>query len=274
MAVIAMSRQVGSFGEEIASLVADRLGYRIADREMIHKLADSCDPGFKKACSLYEREVPKGFWARHFFNDLAYASLFEALNFELASQGNMVIMGRGAQIVLGETPGVFKVRIVAPYIIRARRLMEREGLSLAEAEEFVHRYGHDRRALIQQIYHKDLADWALYDLIMNTTSMTPEGGAAIICQAVEGMAPLADPEAWSDEMQRISFSKLVESAIRKKVSAASYRNIYVSSPVLGKVILDGYVMDSVSKDEAERIATEFEGVKEVDNQLRTTTLSF
>lgn len=274
MAIIAISRQVGSFGDEIASLVADRLGYRLADRKMVHQLAEACDPGFKKACSLYEREVPKGFWERHFFNDLAYASLFEALNYELASQRDVVVMGRGAQIVLDETPGVFKVRIVAPSIIRARRIMEREGLSLAEAEEFVHRYGHDRRALIQQIYHKDLADWALYDLIMNTVSMTPEGAAAIICLAVEGMTPLADQEAWTNEMQRKSFAKLVESAIRKKVSAASYRNIYVSSPAPGTVILDGYVMDNISKDDAERIAAEFEGVNKVDNQLRTTTLSF
>ena len=38
MAVIAISRQVGSGGHEIAQLVAKKLGYRLFDRELMAKL--------------------------------------------------------------------------------------------------------------------------------------------------------------------------------------------------------------------------------------------
>ena len=40
MSVVAISRQVGCLGEEIAEMVAGKLGYQVADINMIHQLAE------------------------------------------------------------------------------------------------------------------------------------------------------------------------------------------------------------------------------------------
>ena len=96
MGVVIVSRQVGSYGDEIAALTAQKLNYQIVGREKAHELAESCDPDFKDACQLYERETPKSFWERFFLNNIAYASLFESLNYDIAAKGDVVILGRGS----------------------------------------------------------------------------------------------------------------------------------------------------------------------------------
>lgn len=274
MTVIAISRKVGSLGGEIADLVAKEFSYQLADGDMIHKLAESCDPEFKDACALYEREAPKRFWERFFLNDPAYASLFESLNFELAAKGNVVILGRGSQIVLGKVPDVLKVRVVAPAEVRAKRVADREGMPMVEAEEFVERFGHQRRALIQQIYHVDLSDWSLYDVVLNTGDLSAKTAAAAIIEIVKHMPPLENDAALREELKRKSFAKLVESAIRKKVFASVYRNVDVECPEPGKVILSGFVPEKEDLKRAEKIAKDFKGVTDVENKIRSTSLQF
>jgi len=274
VAIIAISRQVGSWGDEIAALTAKQLDYELVGRDEIHALAETCDAEFKDACALYESEIPRGFWERHFFKNPSYTSLFEALTCELAARGNVVILGRGAQIVLGELSGVLKVRIVAPTKARVQRIMERERLTPAEAQGFVHRYDHQRRALIQSIYSQDLSNWALYDMVLNTAALKPEAAAGIILRAVETMDPAPDEEALKEGLRRTALAKRVESAIRKKVDGLSYQNIEVESPSPGRVVLNGLVQDKADADLARRIAEGFKELTEVDDRIRTMGSSF
>lgn len=274
MSVVTISRQVGSLGDEIGGLVAAKLGYELMSREGIHKLARECDVEFKNACSAFEEERGAGFWERMFYRDPAYTSLFEALNLELASKGNVVILGRGAQIALSEVPGVFHARVVAPVAIRMQRVRERMGLSAEDAAEFVRNYDKQRRALIESVYHKDLSDWSLYNLVLNTASLTAEAGAELIALAVQKMPALAEPDLINQELARRAFAKRVESAVKKKVLTSPYRDIAASSLVEGEIILEGFVQDKVSKARAGEIAAGYPGVTAVDNRLRTTELSF
>lgn len=274
MSVVTISRQVGSLGDEIGGLVAEKLGYELMTREGIHRLARECDLEFKDACAAFEEERGAGFWERLFYRDPAYTSLFEALNLELAAKGKVVILGRGAQIALADVPGVFHARVVAPAAIRVQRVRERMGLSAEDAVEFVHNYDKQRRALIESVYQKDLSDWSLYDLVLNTTGLTAEAGAELIALAVRKMPVLLEPELVNQELARRAFAKRVESAIKKKVLTSPYRDIQVRSLVEGEVILEGFVQDKMGRQRAENIAARHPGVNAVDNRLRTTELSF
>lgn len=274
MSVVTISRQVGSLGDEIAGLVADKLGYALVSREGIHKLARECDAEFKDACSAFEEERGAGFWERLFYRDPAYTSLFEALNLELASKGDVVILGRGAQVALAELPGVFHARVVAPRTLRVQRVRERMGLSAEDANDFVHNYDKQRRALIESVYHKDLSDWSLYSMVLNTANLNAEAGAELIALAVQKMPPLAEADLVGQELARRAFAKRVESAIKKKVLTSPYRDITASSLVEGEIVLEGFVQDKVSKQKAGDIAARHPGVTAVDNRLRTTELSF
>src|SRR4030042_3181462 len=100
MNIITVSRLVGSYGDEIAAKVAEKMGLELFDRNGLHELAMTCDPEYRDACVMYEREHGPGFFERLFFDRPSYKSLFEALIFEQAGRGNVVIVGRGAQVVL------------------------------------------------------------------------------------------------------------------------------------------------------------------------------
>ncbi|RJR20965.1 MAG: BON domain-containing protein [Desulfobacteraceae bacterium] len=273
MAIVVISRQVGSLGDEIAASVAERMNLQLVDQASIHKLAQACDSEFEKACTLYETELEPGFFERFFFSNSGYTSLFESLNLELASRGNVVIIGRGAQIVLRDIPGVFKTRIVAPKEVRIKRITEQKGVSSGEAADFVDRYDAQRRALIRMIFDKDLKDWDLYDLILNTNNYSVKTGSEILCRAIELM-PRAEEETLKIKLAKLAFAKKVESKIKKKVTASPYRNIEITAGDNGLITISGFVSDKRTKEIVGEIASEVDGVTKVENQLRTTGLSF
>lgn len=274
MAVVAISRKVGSYGDEIAALVAKRLGYRLVDRQQVHRLAQDCDDEFRRACAVFEAEQSRGgLWEHLFFGDPAHAALFAALNLELAAQGDVVLVGRGAQIVLQGLPGVFKARIVAPKPLRVERIMALKGLSQEEAQEYVSRHDEQRRALIQSVFRVDLSDWSLYDLVINTAGVSQQAAAEVIARGVELLPAPADPEALARNLKDLAFAKRVESALKRRILTSGYHDIQVTARG-GNITLGGVLADRRSKEKAERIARELPGVESVDNQLKFTELSF
>jgi cytidylate kinase len=274
MAIVVVSRQVGSLGDEIAAETAKRLGLKLVDQAEVHRMAKSCDSEFEKACTLYETELEPGFFERFFFSNAGHTSLFESLNLELASKGDVVIVGRGAQIVLKDVPGVFKTRIVAPREIRIRRVAEAQKVTPSEAADFVDRYDAQRRALIRTIYDKDLKDWDLYDMVLNTTNYTVETGSEIICKAVQLMPKQQDEKVLTKALGLLAFAKRVESKIKKRVTTSPYRSIEVKAGEGGAITLEGFVSDKRTREIVAEIASQVEGVTKVQNNLRTTGLSF
>lgn len=272
MAIVTISRQVGSFGDEVAEMVARRLHHRLIERDQFQQLAGERDPEFKAAVSSRAARLDPRFYERLFFENPGYTCLFESLIYELASLGQVVIVGRGAQVVLREIPGVFKARIVAPLEIRVKRVMTDKGVSLEEASGFVSRYDHQRRAIIQSIYHKDLTDWYLYDMILNTAFFGPEAGADILYESVMKMERPVNEEKITDELTLLAFAKRVESAIKKRFPISPFRQLDVCASRGGHITLSGYVPEPSERDEAEEIARRVDGVMAVLNELKVTML--
>jgi cytidylate kinase len=267
MSVVAISRQVGSWGDEIAAMVAKQLGLQLMSREQMHIMAQACDDDFKRACSLYADEVPNRFWDRHFFSSPTHKALFESLTFDLASKGDVVIMGRGAQVVLSVIPGVFRARVVAPHEVRVQRIMEKKGITQEESERFVSWYGHQRRKLIERVYHTNLGDWSLYDLTLNTSELTKEAGAHILATAIKKKAEQAEYTTQQENLTRMALIKDVELKIKKQQGTSFLQDIMVDDDGDGKVRLTGFVRRDAARKEAEEIARAQEGVTGVENNL-------
>ncbi len=272
MAIVTISRQVGSFGDEIAEMVARRLHHRLIEREQFQQLAGERDPEFKAAFSSAAARLDPRFYERLFFENPGYTCLFESLIYELASLGDVVIVGRGAQVVLRDTPGVFKARIVAPLEIRVKRVMADKGVSLEEASGFVSRYDHQRRAIIQSIYRQDLTDWYLYDMILNTAFFGPEAGAEILSEAVMRMEGPGERDTLREELSHMAFAKRVEAAIKKRFAISPFRQLDVCASRGGHITLSGYVPEPSEREEAEEIARGVDGVVTVLNELKITML--
>ncbi len=183
MAVITISRQMGSLGKQIAELTAQSLGYQlvwrqlwdVAARRIGHPelaLAAIDELGLlqicpsQKVCHAYQAEV-------------------QNVLLEFASQGNAVILGRAGQAVLHDKPGVLHIRITAPLTLRAERVSKLQGIALECAQAQVEASDRFRRNYLKRIYHLNWNDPTLYDLTINTESIAPQIGAHLICSAIE-----------------------------------------------------------------------------------------
>ena len=199
MSAVTMSRQLGSLGREVARLVADRLGYRLVWREVINQAARQAGapevalatidelgllglhPSLK-ACAAYVQAV------RH---------IVEAL----ATEGDVVIVGRAGQVILRDRPDVLHVQVIAPAEVRAGRIARQHGIALEAAQAQIEASDRHRRNYLRRFYHARWDDPTLYDLIVNTARMTPDAAAELMCAALplrlrvsgEGRAQAQEP---------------------------------------------------------------------------------
>jgi Cytidylate kinase-like family/BON domain len=274
MNIVTFSRLVGSYGDEIAANVAEKMGLEFVGRNGLHELALSCDLEYKDACVLYETEHGPGFFERLFFDGPAHRSTFEALAFEQASRGNVVMVGRGAQIVLHNVPGVFSVGIVAPSETRVTRIMQRDNLSREGAEDFVERYDRELERLIRAVFDTDPMKWSLYDLMINTAHFTLERAVDVVVCAIEKRDRLPDEESGRETLKSMALAKRVEALIRKKLTSAVARNVEVSGEPGGTVRISGRIREKADKAKVEKIAAAYPGVTRVENDVKVTELSF
>src|SRR5947199_3085661 len=127
MRIITVSREYGAGGGEAARLLAEALGWELLDRELLHQAAAvehvpdaDLERLDERAISLADR------FRLHPPHQKYLHGLTEAAR-AAAARGNVVLVGRGARQLLGEHPGAFHLRLVAPREWRARRMASREG---------------------------------------------------------------------------------------------------------------------------------------------------
>ncbi|MGD9819379.1 MAG: cytidylate kinase family protein [Desulfomonilaceae bacterium] len=274
MRIVTISRLVGSYADVIAATVARRMQLELVGRDQVHELAQNCDPEYSRACDLYETEHGPGFFERIFFDRPSYTSLFEALTFEKASTGNVVLVGRGAQVVLRGTPGIFKCRIVAPFDLRVERIMERYNFTKSEAQDFIVKYDHDRENLIRSIFRSDPNEWSLYDLILNTEHYESSEASDVIIEAIDKMQKAQDEAALCEKLRNISVAKRLEALLRRKLSSSIARNVEIHYQTGGIVTISGRIAERRDKERAEKLIKEYPGVTEVKNDLKITELTF
>jgi cytidylate kinase len=274
MGVITISRQIGSLGDEVAAKVADKLGYELMDTEKIHKLALNCDESYKDACQMYEKEEAHSFWDRFFFNSPANASLFQSLNFELAAKGNVVILGRGAQAVLKNIPGVFKARIIAPLDVKIERVKKAQGLDDKAASRFINWHDKQRRNLMQTTLEYDISDNTLYDLLLNTKGYDLEAATEVVLLAAQKVLDSGAIDSQSDLLARRALEKKIETHIRRELVFPYHSTLVLKLDSENVLHLNGLVSDPESKQKAEAIGKKYDGVKAVENNLSVTSFSY
>jgi cytidylate kinase len=274
MNIITVSRLVGSYGDDIAAKVAEKMGLEFVGRTGLHELAMSCDLEYREACTLYETEHGPSFFERLFFDRPSHKSLFEALTYEQASRGNVVLVGRGAQIVLHDLPGVFCVGVIASRINRVQRIMQKLGITLEEAEYYVDKYDTERISLIKTVFDRDPTDLMLYNLLINTDHYTIENAADIIVHAIGKMEKRTDGNQLVEALKNKALAKRIEALVRRKLTSAVAGNVEICADSEGVIRISGRIREKADKAKVEKIAAEYPGVREVVNELKVTDLTF
>ncbi len=102
----------------------------------------------------------------------------------LAELGNVILIGRGANVITSRLNYVFHVRLVGSFEGRAAYIQQLEGLSPKQAREFVRREDRGRRRYLKKYFGRDIDDPLLYHVVINTDQVPDWEAALIIGQAV------------------------------------------------------------------------------------------
>jgi cytidylate kinase len=199
--IITLGRRIGAGGLEIAHTLAKRLDIKVYDKELIEIAAR--ESGL--APDVFEKrdEVPasKSRFARFFglrssnYADQGYAQdnaiseegLFKTQSDiirQLADNGSGIFVGRCADYVLRDRPGMLSVFITADKEDRIARIVEKKGMSEKEAEKYID-HGERRRTSYYNYYtFKEWGDSASYDLCLNSSRFGIEGCVDFIIKAL------------------------------------------------------------------------------------------
>ena len=105
-----------------------------------------------------------------------------------AGAGRVVIVGRGAQVLLAARRDVLRVRVVAPLPLRRAYVARREGLTDAAALARIARKERDRARYLRGYYHRRPDDPQLYDLVVNTGVLALDSAVELAVLALEHKA--------------------------------------------------------------------------------------
>jgi len=181
--LITIEREYGCGGPAISEQLASRLGWKLWDRLLTEEIARvahveasavrRCDEKvdgrlYRLAKSFWrgshDRGAPAGTQA--FDADCMMEMVQEILN-RVASEGQAVVVGRGAPYLLREHPDAFHVFLYAPRAEKIRRLRE-ENHTLEEAEDLVDTIDRERMAYVKHYFNADWPTRSLYHVMLNT----------------------------------------------------------------------------------------------------------
>lgn len=172
MALITVSRQSGSRGEEITEHIAKVLGLRLIDKPALEKTL--LEHGLSE--EKVERFDEKKPGIRDIFsNDRdRYFHYLKSAILDNVSSGDNIVIGRGAAVVLAGLPGTLHLRITAPIEVRIERVREQQSCDEYHARRFIHHMDHERAGFYHVFFNVDWDSPDLYDLTVNTATLTTD----------------------------------------------------------------------------------------------------
>ncbi|HMA33404.1 MAG TPA: cytidylate kinase-like family protein [Chloroflexia bacterium] len=191
--VITISRQYGAGGSELARLLAARFGFRVIDNELLVLAAERSGLDLAKIERVYQQ--------RPTFQDLRVykersekylAAVHDVLE-TLAREGNVVVVGRGANLALLHHPNVFNLRVVADFAARLAHVQQREGLDESAARRTITEADYAREAYYRYLYNVMPDDPLAYDLILNTSRLPLAEASALVAAAFEAVRSARRP---------------------------------------------------------------------------------
>jgi cytidylate kinase len=266
MTVIAMTREIGSLGIDVAAGVAERLGLAIIDSEIVaNNIAERL--GVEASALLRYVDGSASIFERWLINRRKLSLYTSEEILLLAQRGNVLIRGWGAATLLCDMPQVISVRVCAPMDFRVKVIMERLGAKNAEAvREQIQRYDVAHARAMRASFGVEQEDALLYHIVLNTERMSVDACVQAVCELA------ADPRFQDQARTRSVLSdKLLEakinSALADHVSMAMVPAGVIVSAANGRVTLAGVTSSGGLRAKAEHVTQSIAGVCDIDNRI-------
>ncbi|HET7549556.1 MAG TPA: cytidylate kinase family protein [Usitatibacter sp.] len=265
MPLIAMTREMGSLGKDVASGIAERTQRKVVYQEIIEPIANK----MRLRKSHVERflEGKSGLWER-LTTDRTSLSIFTAdETFRFLRDGSTgVIRGWGAVHLLKDVPHVIRVRVCAPLDLRIERMMERLATDNREAvENEIAMNEEAHTAITRRHFGVNWRDPEHYDLVLSTERLSVEECVDEVECVMKKKRFQETPESIR-LMDNMALEWAVRSALRRDGRTAALNAAVTVSG--GSVRLAGLVDTQREAEAAGEVAAMVEGVKDLENDLR------
>jgi cytidylate kinase len=263
--IIAITREMGSLGRDVAKGLSEACGVPLIYHEVIDHLADRMrvrrshvERLLDGSAGLLERLTADK-------TSLSVYTADEIVGFAADNQG-AVIRGWGGTHLLRGVPHAVCVRVCAPFGVRRQRMMERLNTSDGErVGEEIRRSDEAHGAIMRRNFSLQWSDPENYDMVFNTERLSADECIDKVLELVKSPA-FAETEASRRRLQDLALAWRVRAALRVAERTRELR-IAVSA-VQGRVALEGMVQTAEERVAASEVAAAVEGVRELDERLR------
>lgn len=268
MAIITISREMGTGAYSIAQEVAKKLKYTLVDGAKIAAVADRY--GLTKEILDRVDEKPPVYITAEDRLQAANLNMIELILLDFAKAGNVILYGRGSQDLLKGMGNTLRLRFIAPFEERVEKFAEREWIDPDLAHDFIRKSDHQRAGFIHFYFDRDWNDPLGYDLIYNTTLLSE---TAIVDSIVAAAKDVKLKEA-----EESSLRVLDDIILAKKIETELLRSGKIESVHLkilsynANVHLSGHLHSDEEMEEAIAIANSVPGVAKVVNELQVVSL--
>lgn len=266
MTVIAMTREMGTRGKQVATLLSERLAARLVYHELIEDPpdpADSTGPSEVRRNLNGDDAVARSNGAAERNGRMTPLEILES-----ASRGNVLLRGWGAVRLLHGIPHVLCVRVCAPMEARIAEMMRRLGVSERTARREIERNDAAHTGVLQRFFGTDWRDPLDYDMVLNSANLTPGDCADLIVETAARPVFSDNPEsrqALAERLVEARIAALLAGSPRTRRAAPS---VYVSASG-GTVRLFGNVGARDVHEIADLVRSEI-GEFQVINDLHTS----
>ncbi len=177
--VLTVSRMAGAGGRTLAVGLADRLNLTLQDHSLVGEIASDRNLEKSVVAQLDENAISQAeLWIkgvlnrRIFMKDEYHTSLVNIVT-NLAAAGDVVFLGRGAHLILGDK-ATLRIRVVASRATRLTRIMKRTGLTRPEARALLDETDRKREDFIRKVFKAEPDHPGNFDLVLNSDRMKPE----------------------------------------------------------------------------------------------------
>lgn len=171
MPIITVSRLCGSYGPEIAQLLAERLGFPLYDRTQI--LDRFVRPYVSNHIVHMLEESPR-FYSEIFRDGITYKDYITSQMAEMVKEGPAVFVGFGSRHFLSGIPDCIHLRITASLETRVERIMKRFHMSNESATEYVNHWDKKYQRFVSVLFNEDSNRPFHYDAVLSTDHLSPD----------------------------------------------------------------------------------------------------
>jgi cytidylate kinase len=200
--VVCISRTLGSGAEEIGLKVAEQLGFRYVDDEIVERAARmvQVDPQVVAKAEHRQPLVDRILEWISLSSETAvrsagsathapllvtedYRAIIRGVVYETAKKGDVVIMAHAASVAAATLRGVLRVLLTASEDTRVKRIAAAQELGTEDALRAVRESDAERAEYFKRFYQIDEEQPTHYDLLISTDVLTPEQAAGAIVAA-------------------------------------------------------------------------------------------